>query len=103
MKARIKKFSIESIERSLEIQAWLKQFPADKQGTATDLLLKLQFITRDTYAEWLKSILIELESPRCAIYAVRKFDGNVQSLWDVNGETVGRPSTSLGRVFKISF
>jgi len=96
MKVRIKKLSIESIERGSEIQAWLKQFPPDKQGTATDLLLKLQFVTRDTYAEWLKSILLEFKSPRCAIYAVRKFDCNIQSLWDGNGETVGRPSTSLG-------
>jgi hypothetical protein len=96
MKVKTKKFSFDSIERSSEIQAWLQQFPSDKQGTAADILLKLQFITRDTYAEWLKSILLALKSPHCAVYAVRKFDSNVKCLWDVNGETVGRPSTSLG-------
>jgi len=96
MKVKVKKFSFDSIERSSEIQGWLQQFPSEKRGTATDLLLKLQFVTRDAYAEWLKSILLALKLPQCAIYAVRKFDGSIQCLWDTNGETVKRPSTSLG-------
>lgn len=96
MKPTIKKFSIESIERGSEVKAWLSQFPPEKQGTATDLLLKLRFVPRDTYAEWLKAVLNKLTGSHYALYAVRKFDDKVQCLWDANGNTVERPSSSLG-------
>jgi hypothetical protein len=96
MKIKLKKLSFDSIERSPEIQSWLNQFPKEKQSTAIDLLSKLRFVTRDSYSEWLKFTLLNFKTSRCAIYAIRKFGDEIQSLWDSDGETVSRPSSSLG-------
>jgi hypothetical protein len=92
----VKKLSLEMIESSSEAQTWLRQFPADKRHTATNLLLRLQFIPRDTYSEWLRTTLFEVAGSPSAVYAVRKFDSTVSCVWNPAGEVVGRPSSSLG-------
>jgi hypothetical protein len=96
VKFNLGRLTLDSVERKPEIQAWLNQFSEDKRGTATDLLLKLRFVTRDMYAEWLKAVLSRFASEKCAVYAVRKFEGTPQSIWDANGDTMLRPSTSQG-------
>lgn len=83
------------IEDCAEVRSWLSQFQNDKHIAAIALLLKLQFVTRDDYAEWLKATLTGLSATRCALYAVRKFDKESE-LWDDAGEVVRRPSSSLG-------
>jgi hypothetical protein len=92
----LKKFSLEMIEGCPQAKEWLGQFPKDRRGTATNLLLNLQFLTRDTYSEWLKTTLWDLRDGPCALYAVRKFDRGISCLWNPAGEVVGRPSSSLG-------
>ena len=92
----LKKLSLEMIEGCPQVQEWLGQFPKDRRGTATNLLLNLQFVTRDTYSEWLKTTLLDLRDNPCALYAVRKFDPGISCLWNPAGEVVGRPSSSLG-------
>jgi len=84
------------IEACPEAQAWLDQFPDERQAAATNLLLKLQFVDRDTYSEWVKTTLLDLRESPCALYAVSKIDNSLNCLWDEGGATVGRPSYSLG-------
>lgn len=84
------------VEHSSQVQVWLKQFQEGDRSTARDMLLKLNFVSRDTYAEWLKSELLSFKSAPCGVYAVRKFDDTRHSIWDVTGECVTRPSSSLG-------
>ena len=95
MAVTLKTLSSEMIEDCLEIQSWLNQFSRNKRSAAEDMLLKLQFVPRDVYAEWLKANLTNLSANPCAFYAVRKFDNEI-CLWDNVGKVVGRPSSSLG-------
>ena len=96
MAIRLKRFSLELVENCQEVQAWLDQFPGDDRITATNLLLRLQFVPRDTYSEWLKATILNLTPNPCALYAVRKFDEATQGIWGEAGSVVGRPSSSLG-------
>jgi len=90
------RLSIEMIERSPEIENWLKQFPNGNQPAAISLLSRLLFVGRDLFSNWLKSILKTLPDSRCALYAVRKFDDTVDEYWDADGHPPGRPAESLG-------
>lgn len=95
MSITLRNLSLEMIEGCAEIHSWLSQFPNDQRTTAIAMLLKLQFVTRDNYAEWLKTTLTGLSVNPRALYAVRKFDKESE-LWDDAGEVVRRPSSSLG-------
>ncbi len=90
------RLTLEMIDQSPEIRQWLKQFPADREPSAIDFLLKLQFIRRDVYAEWLKVQLSEIIGSPCALYAVRKFDEAIESYWGDNGNPPTRPALSQG-------
>ena len=92
-----KTLTLEMIESASEIQTWLNQFPANDRAVASNLLLKLKFVTRDAYSEWLKSALSGLTEAQCALYAVRKFNKQEERrLWSSTGEMVNRPDASLG-------
>lgn len=95
MSIEFKRLTIEMIDRCPEIQAWLNQFPGQKRSAAITLLLQLQFVSRDVYAEWLKTTLLTM-SGRCALYSVRKLDEANPVIWDTQGEVVRRPSASQG-------
>lgn len=96
MKIAYDRLTLEMIDHSPEIRQWLSQFPADREPTAIDVLLKLQFIRRDVYADWVKEQLSVISDDPCALYAVRKFDGEIESYWDANGNPPGRPAESQG-------
>ncbi|MCB1203399.1 MAG: hypothetical protein KDN18_04000 [Verrucomicrobiae bacterium] len=96
MKIAYDRLTLEMIDHSPEIRQWLSQFPADREPTAIDVLLKLQFIRRDVYADWVKEQLSVISDDPCALYAVRKFDGAIESYWDANGNPPGRPAESQG-------
>lgn len=88
--------TLEMIDQSAEIRSWLNQFPGDRVTTAIDLLMKLQFIKRDVYAEWLKNQLLAIDGESFALYAVRKFDEQLDSYWDSEGNPPTRSATSQG-------
>jgi len=74
MKIAYDRLTIDMIDHSPEIRQWLNQFSGDREPTAIDVLLKLQFIRRDVYAEWVKEQLSAITDGPCALYVVRKFD-----------------------------
>ena len=90
------RLTLEMIDNSSEIRQWLAQFPSDRESTAIDVLLKLQFISRDVYAEWLKEQLSAITDGPCALYAVRKFEEPLESYWDGEGNPPTRPAESQG-------
>ncbi len=96
MKITYDRLTLEMIDNSPEIRQWLSQFPGNREPTAIDILLKLQFIRRDTYAEWLKQQLGALTDLPCALYAVRKVDEKITSYWDAEGNPLVRPTESQG-------
>lgn len=96
MKIILKRLSMDMIENCAEVQAWLNQFTGERRASATSLLLNLQFVTWNTYSEWLRATLYDITENHCAVYAVSKFDNYVRCLWDESGNTIKRPSTSLG-------
>jgi hypothetical protein len=96
MKIAHDRLTLDMIDHSPEIRQWLHQFPCDREPTAIDVLLKLQFIRRDVYAEWLKEQLSAIPEGPCALYAVRKFDEAIESYWDAQGNPPGRPAESQG-------
>lgn len=91
-----KRLTLEMIEASPEIQAWLSQFPVNRRPAAVNLLTQLRFVSRDRYAEWLKGTLARIDATACALYAVRKFKPTVTCIWNKQGVTLPRPATSLG-------
>lgn len=91
-----KRLTLEMIEVSPEIQAWLSQFPPHRRPAAINLLSQLRFVSRDRYAEWLKRALSQIDTANCGLYAVRKFSPVVTCLWNRRGITLPRPATSLG-------
>ena len=90
------RLTLEMIDQSAEIRKWLDQFPGDRVPTAIDILMKLQFIRRDVYAEWLKEQLSAITNGPCALYAVRKFEEPLESYWDDEGNPPTRPAESQG-------
>lgn len=96
MKVKFRHLSLEMIEASDQLQHWINQFRPEQRTTAIELLLKLRFVSRDTYSEWLKTKLSEIEPGICAVYAVSKIDDSYNYLWDENENTIRRPSHSLG-------
>ncbi len=88
--------TLEMIDQSPEISRWLSQFPSDRESIAVDVLLKLQFIRSDVYGEWLKKQLSAITDGPCALYAVRKFEGAIESYWDAKGNPPLRSAESQG-------
>ena len=88
--------TLDLIEYCTEIQNWLDQFPTHRRTQAISLLLQLRFVTRDEYAEWLKTTILKLSNAVCGLYSVRKFDETVTCIWDDEGTTLARPAKSLG-------
>jgi hypothetical protein len=84
------------INHTPEIRRWLDQFSSDREPAAIDVLLKLQFIRRDVYAEWLKEQLPSIAGGPSALYAVRKFKDPLDSYWDSDGQPPARPPSSQG-------
>ncbi|MEW6558352.1 MAG: hypothetical protein AB1349_13560, partial [Elusimicrobiota bacterium] len=92
-----KQLTMESIEKSPEILAWLSQFSPENQIVAKSLLLHLKFVTRDYYSNWLIKSIESLPLDNVyAIYAVRKLSECQVCLWDCQGNVVIRPGTALG-------
>ncbi len=92
-----KRLSLESIEMSQEIQAWLTQFSVDDILTAKTLLSRLEFISIKEYSEWLmKELSLYSGLRQVAIYSVRKFEGGKQCLWQEDGKTQPRPASTQG-------
>lgn len=90
-----KYLSAEMISNMSEIQDWLSQFKENDRSTAESLLLRLKFISRDIYAEWLLSKLEELTSlKKVGVFAVRKLNDG-ESVWDENN-TGQKSSCSQG-------
>ncbi|PWT73027.1 MAG: hypothetical protein C5B59_14395 [Bacteroidetes bacterium] len=97
MRSVQKILTLEMVEGSSEIQTWLNQFSDKDRVVATDLLLKLKFVPRDAYSEWLKTTLSGLSENQCGLYAVRKFGKNEDlCLWNASGEMLKRQNLSLG-------
>ncbi len=86
----------EMITDSQPIAAWLNQFPVERRLTASGMLQRLRFVSRDMYSEWLKTELTQRSSAATAIYAVRQTDHSVGCLWDDAGNVIERPAKSLG-------
>lgn len=92
----MKHLSREMIDRSPEIQAWLRQFAEADRTTAAELLMRLSFCTRDAYASWLAQQVVALGAEHCALYAVRRLPTNQVSLWSPAGRIVHRTATARG-------
>jgi hypothetical protein len=93
-----KRLSFGHIENSPEIRKWLSQFSTDDVLAAKSLLSRLEFISRDEFADWLESKLKKYSgsgSP-AAVYAVRKFRKNAKFLWNKQGATQHRPAQTQG-------
>jgi hypothetical protein len=96
-----KTLSIEKVEKSEEIQQWLKQFNEEEVKLAIIMLTKLKFVSRDTYAAWLENEISKLNpTEQYSLYSVRKLEedemGNSLPYWGDDGDTSKRPGTSLG-------
>jgi len=91
------RLNLAMIETSSEIQDWLKQFGGRERDVAIDLLLRLRFVPRDTFAEWVRQALSDIGSGGVAVYSVRKeHERDVESVWDLNGQIIDRPGRAQG-------
>lgn len=91
------RLTLNTIEKSEELQKWLEQFPKEDLPTAQSLLSQLRFISEVEYSKWLLSKLDEyLKYESVAVYSVRKFRNNCQCLWQRNGSTQPRPAQTQG-------
>lgn len=88
--------TLKKIEASPDIQGWLRQFKEHHRSVAINMLLQLRFVSRDTYAEWLKATVLKMSWNVIGLYAVRKFRPVVTCIWNKRGMTLARPASSLG-------
>lgn len=96
-KQQFKNLSPSKIDASPEVQAWISQFPEAHRTTAKLLLSRLQFVSRDTYAEWLRQAAASLPTNQVhALYSVRKLNNDQTCYWNEVGEPVSRSGSSLG-------
>lgn len=94
---QLKALSPAKIDASPEIRSWLSQFPEGQRSLAKLLLSRLGFVSRDTYAEWLRGAISSLPTDQVhALYSVRKLNVDQACYWNENGEPVTRPGSSLG-------
>ena len=97
LKRQLKSLSPAQIDDSPQIKDWLSQFDENQRTLAKVLLSRLQFISRDTFAEWLNNTFTFLLTDQIfALYSVRKLAKNQDCYWDDNGNPVVRPGASLG-------
>lgn len=97
LKRQLKSLSPAQIDASPQIKDWLSQFHENQRTLAKVLLSRLQFISRDTFAEWLNNAFTFLPTDQIfALYSVRKLAENQVCYWDVDGNPVVRPGDSLG-------
>ncbi len=96
MAVRMKQLTYDAIESSPRILKWLAQFSTRNQSVAKSLLMRLRFVSRDSYSDWLRETLFSLPQDRIyAMYAVRKL-GNRKNFFDASGAVCSRPGTTLG-------
>lgn len=96
-KKQLKSLSPSKIDASPEILGWLYQFREGQRSLAKLLLSHLRFVSRDTYAEWLRGAISSLPTDQVhALYSVRKLNIDQACYWNENGEPVTRPGSSLG-------
>lgn len=94
---QLKRLSPAKIDASAEIHGWLSQFPEGQRSLAKLLLNRLRFVSRDTYAEWLRQAVASLPTDQAhALYSVRKLDNDQSCYWNEKGEPANRPGSSLG-------
>ena len=94
---QLQSLSPAKIDASAEIRGWLSQFPEGQRSLAKLLLSRLQFVSRDTYAEWLRGVVALLPADQVhALYSVRKLEDDQACYWNEEGEPVTRPGSSLG-------
>lgn len=93
----MKQLTLEMIEACPEIQRWLNQFESLHRESATAILLKLRFVSRDEYSGWLNSQFNDMSDDLVyGLFAVRKMCKSIKSIWDADGKVVGRPGGSQG-------
>ncbi|PWQ97079.1 phosphoribosyltransferase-like protein [Leucothrix arctica] len=94
---RTKQLSSDAVNISPEITEWLSQFSVDQKPIAKNMLLNLEFVSRDQYSRWLKGTVKTLTSKeKSAIYSVRKLDKENPRLWSESGELLDRTGQSQG-------
>ena len=99
LKRQLKSLSPAQIDASPQIKDWLSQFDENQGTLAKVLLSRLQFISRDTFAEWLNQAFTFLPTNQIfVLYSVRKLTEtkNQDCYWDDDGNPVVRPGASLG-------
>lgn len=84
------------IGNSVPIQTWLSQFTDKQRQHAIALLTRLQFVSRDTFSEWLKRRLEMMPVEGMALFSVTKLPKEIQCIWDDKGQVVPREFRSLG-------
>ena len=95
MNVRPKELTYSQAESSPEIQNWLASFDEDR-AVAIETLLRLRFISRDDFSEWLKQAILSGAPGKTALFAVRKLTNSLRPAWDSKGDFEDRPSYSLG-------
>lgn len=104
MPSTFQTLTLNQIDSSPEIAAWLSQFKSEEDRlTAKHMLLRLRFISSDRFSVWLKHALAEFSiEEKHAIFAVRKLaepqsrkDGKL-TYFDEQGCAPKRPSGSQG-------
>lgn len=94
---QLKSLSPAKIDASPEILSWLSQFPEGQRSLAKLLLSRLRFVSRDTYAEWLRGAISSLPTDQVhALYSVRKLNLDQACYWNESGDPLTRPGSSLG-------
>jgi hypothetical protein len=94
---QLESLSPAKIDASADIRDWLSQFPEGQRSLAKLLLSRLRFVSRDTYAAWLRGAVASLPADQVhALYSVRKLDDDQACYWNEDGEPVTRPGSSLG-------
>jgi len=96
MEVALKTLSFDNIDTSAEIRSWLDQFQINERTAATNLLSGLRFVPMDTYSEWLKETILNIDSPQCALFSIRKLPKDAVSLWNTSGAVIARPGRSQG-------
>lgn len=92
---KIRSLTFEDIEGSAEIQSWLNQFLSEHRPIATNLLMRLNFVSSDIYTTWIKKQIEALSAHKLGLYVARKLDDS-EPLWNEDGALQSRPATGLG-------
>lgn len=67
---KFQSLSLSKIDSSPEVNGWLGQFEDGERIIAKQLLLRLKFVGRDIFADWLKRSLLEFsQNDKHAVFA----------------------------------